>query len=132
MNYLCDTNVISAAMSKQPNLSVRQWLDSRPQIWVSVISVEEIIFGLSAKNAERQRAWFDIFLERRCQLLPVTGAIAYRAGVVRGELRQKGIVRSQADLIIAATAQLNGLTVATRNTRDFLDCGVALLNPFDL
>jgi predicted nucleic acid-binding protein len=38
--------------------------------------------------------------------------------------------RTQADMLIAATAALHGLTLATRNERDFEDCGVTVINPF--
>ena len=42
----------------------------------------------------------------------------------------RGIVRDQADMLIAATAQVHQLTLVTRNTRDFEGCGIGLLNPF--
>ena len=52
------------------------------------------------------------------------------AGVLRGQLGRRGRPRAQADMLIAATAALHGLTLATRNVRDFEDCGVAVVNPF--
>jgi predicted nucleic acid-binding protein len=65
-------------------------------------------------------------------VLPVTDAIARRGGEMRAALAARGQVRSQADMLIAATAQVHALTVVTRNVRDFDDCGIALLNPFSL
>ncbi len=56
--------------------------------------------------------------------------MAERSGVMRGELRARGITRSQADTLIAATAQVLGLTLVTRNVRDFEGCRIDLLNPF--
>jgi len=66
----------------------------------------------------------------RQEVVPVTKEIARRAGELRGELSRRGITRLQADMLIAATAQLHGLTLVTRNVRDFAECGVPLLNPF--
>jgi predicted nucleic acid-binding protein len=49
---------------------------------------------------------------------------------MRGKLRNQGKTRSQADMLIAATAQIHQLTLVTRNIRDFEDCDILLLNPF--
>ena len=49
---------------------------------------------------------------------------------MRGRLAARGVVREQADMLIAAIAQVHQLTLVTRNTRDFEFCGIALLNPF--
>jgi len=40
-------------------------------------------------------------------------------------------VRDQPDMLIAATAQVHGLTLVTRNSKDFEGCGISLLNPFE-
>ena len=76
------------------------------------------------------RVWFEEFLERRCALLPVTVDIAKRCGHLRGELQTKGQTRTQADMLIAATAQVHQLTLVTRNVDDFTGCHIPLLNPF--
>jgi tRNA(fMet)-specific endonuclease VapC len=62
----------------------------------------------------------------------VTSDIARAAGEMRGRLRLQGITRSQADILIAATAQIHQLTLITRNIRDFEGCDIPLLNPFTL
>jgi predicted nucleic acid-binding protein len=86
---------------------------------------------LSYKNASKKRAWFENFVQYRCEVLPVTTDIAKQCGTLRGQLRKKGITRSQADLLIAATALLHKLVLVTRNTRDFEECGIQLFNPFE-
>ena len=49
---------------------------------------------------------------------------------MRGGLKARGIARTQADMLIAATARVNRLKLATRNERDFAGCEVPVVNPF--
>ncbi len=128
--YLCDTNVISELARPQPNAGVLAWAATVVSISLSVITVEEIFYGLAWKPQLRIRAWFASFLETRCSLLPVTANIAKHGGQLRGEMQARGKARSQADMLIAATAHLHQLTLVTRNVRDFDDCAISLLNPF--
>jgi predicted nucleic acid-binding protein len=90
---------------------------------------QEITYGLNAKPNARIQNWFEQFLST-CQILPLTPEIAQCAGELRGTFRTRGIVRSQADMLIAATAHIHQLTLITRNIRDFEDCSILLLNPF--
>lgn len=130
MKFLCDTNVISEVMKRLPNPRVRSWLAAQESICMSVIGVEEIHVGLTHKNAEKQLRWFGKFLRLRTDVLPVTLAIAVRCGILRGNFRRRGIARTQADTLIAATAYEHDLTLATRNVRDFEDCDIRIFNPF--
>lgn len=127
---LCDTNIISELARPRPNSGVQAWASTISSIALSVISVEEIFYGLAWKPHPRIRAWFDEFLDNRCTILPVTAAVAKRCGHLRGELQAKGQTRTQADILIAATAQVHQLTLVTRNVNDFTDCHIPLLNPF--
>ena len=131
MKWLCDTNVISEAMKPNGDKTVEKWLYKRNLIFLSVINVEEIFCGLAAKNAQRQMAWFEEFTENHCEVLPLTHAIAKRAGTLRGDLRRRGEVRTQADLLIASTALEYDLILATRNEKDFTQCGLVVYNPFE-
>lgn len=97
---------------------------------LSVVSVEEIRFGLTWKPNAKIAAWFERFLGDQCQVIPVTDEIARRSGELRGRLRARGVTRSQADMLIAATAIESRLTLVTRNETDFQECGVSVLNPF--
>ena len=87
-------------------------------------------FGLSWKPNPRIRLWLDDFLHDYCTTLPVTDKIARFAGEIRGSLQAQGQPRTQADMLIAATAAVHNLTIVTRNVRDFEGCGVEVLNPF--
>ena len=63
-------------------------------------------------------------------VLSVDEKIAKLAGNLRAKQESKGKSRTQADMLIAATAITNGLILVTRNTKDFSECGVSVLNPF--
>ncbi len=130
MKWLCDTNVIAEVFKKAPNPKVVEWISARTEIFLSVITVEEIHCGLSHRNAARQMEWFDKFTTMRCRVLPVTEDVAKGCGMLRGRFLRKGVTRSQADLLIAATALHHQLSLSTRNERDFQDCGIPILNPF--
>lgn len=130
MPWLTDTNVLSELVRPRPNSGVLAWAAGMERISVSVVTLEEIMFGLAWKPNPKVREWFGGFFAEACEVVPITQPMAERAGVMRGELRAKGITRSQADILIAATAQVLGLTLVTRNVRDFEGCRIDLLNPF--
>lgn len=127
---LCDTNIISELSRLKPDPGVLVWSEGISEISISVITLEEIRFGLAWKNNERIQRWFEVFLEEHCEVLPVTDGVAGIAGEFRGQLQAKGQTRSQADMLIAATALAHGHTLVTRNIKDFDGCGIRLLNPF--
>jgi predicted nucleic acid-binding protein len=103
MTCLCDTNIISELARPQPNPGVLSWSASITSISLSVITLEEITYGLSSKPNPRIQNWFQQFLNT-CQIIQLTPEIAQYAGELRGTLRTRGIARSQADMLIAATA----------------------------
>lgn len=129
MTLLLDTNVVSELCRQRPNPGVAAWAVDVMDFSLSVVTVEEVAYGLAWRPNARISAWFEGFLQR-CPVWPLTLDIARRAGEWRGAFAGQGIVRSQADLLIAATAQRHGLTLVTRNVRDFQGCGIALLDPF--
>jgi predicted nucleic acid-binding protein len=127
---LVDTNVLSELTRPRPNAGVLAWASETHTVSISVVTVEEVLFGLGRRPLPKVRRWWDAFVARKCQVLDVTPAIAASAGTLRGQLAAAGKIRTQADLLIAATAAHHGLVLVTRNVRDFAGCGVALLNPF--
>jgi len=131
--YLADTNILSDLMRGRPDAGVQQWAQAQEQagfaLVISAITVDEIDFGLHWRPNAAKMNWFDRFL-RHNTVLPATADIARRAAQMRAQLALRGQVRSQADMFIAATAQVHALTLVTRNVRDFDGCGIAVLNPF--
>ena len=106
------------------------WASENRVASLSVISIEEIHFGFSWKPKPKVQSLLEKILEQRFQILEVSSDISRRAGIMRGQHRTQGQTRAQADMLIAATAQIHQLILVTRNTADFEDCGIDLLNPF--
>lgn len=75
MSFLCDTNIISEIMKPKPCVAVENWFAEQERICLSVISVEEIVFGLKAKQAINKLAWFERLLAVS-EVLPVSCEIA--------------------------------------------------------
>jgi predicted nucleic acid-binding protein len=132
-HYLLDTNVISELARKKPNSSVIEFFESLDEITISVITIEEIEFGIERlPQAERNNLWkwWSALLSIPPKILVVDDKIAKLAGNLRAKQETKGKSRTQADMLIAATAISHGLILATRNLKDFSDSGVSVLNPF--
>jgi predicted nucleic acid-binding protein len=129
--WLIDTNIVSEMMRRKPNTKVEAWCTAIDSFYISTITIDEITYGLELKSLKAKAKWFQKFLSSRCTILPITEPIAFRAGSTRSQLASKGIVRSQADMLIAATAWSHGLILATRNTRDFEGTGIPIFNPFE-
>ena len=130
MSYLLDTNVISELGRKIPDQTGATWANALEAITISAITMDELVFGFTVKPSARVLRWFEEFVGTHCRVLAVTEAIARHAGILRGQLARRGKVRLQADMLIAATAAMHGLTLATRNESDFEGCGVIVMNPF--
>lgn len=130
MSFLADTNIVSELTRRSPHSRVMAWAKQVTNLYLSVITVEEIWFGLSWKPNLRVQTWLQGFIETECIILPVTEGIAKRAGELRGQLQATGTPRSQADMLIAATAHVHGLKLVTRNVADFGGCGLNVFDPF--
>lgn len=126
---LVDTSVISELCRREPDAGVLAWAETQSALTLSIVTVEEIGFGLSWRPNPVLLAWFERLLAQHT-VLPIDAGIARHAGMMRGRFAVRGLTRTQADMLIAATAHAHRLVLVTRNVRDFEDCGVALLNPF--
>ncbi len=129
--YLADTNVISEWVKKTPDAHVMQWAQTVQLIAISAITTEEAHFGLAWQPNARKLSLFNALVQSLHAVYPITESIAQRAGMLRGQFQAQGITRSAPDMLIAATAQEHQLIIATRNVRDFLGCGVQVVNPFE-
>ncbi|HEX3129527.1 MAG TPA: type II toxin-antitoxin system VapC family toxin [Thermoanaerobaculia bacterium] len=129
--FLCDTNVVSEFFRPRPSQKLLDWAEGVSEIFVSVVTIEEIQFGLSWRPKPRILGALESFLSERCKLLPITPEIANRSGVMRGSFQARGQTRSVQDMLIAATAEIHQLVLVTRNVDDFAECALTLFNPID-
>ena len=131
--YLLDTNVVSELARAHPHPSAAAWLRSAgEECFLSVLTVGELRRGVwmlqqhDARKAARIGAWVDeIASEYADRILPVDGEVAQRWATLPAR-RTLPVI----DALIAATALAHGLVVATRNTKDFADTGVLVVDPF--
>ncbi len=100
---LLDTSVLSELSRNRPDPGVVAWAGDRTELAISVVTVEEVYFGLSSRPNPRVMGWFNSFLAEHCRVLPVTAEVARVAGELRGAFKARGVARTQADMLIAAT-----------------------------
>jgi len=133
IRYLIDTNVVSELRKPKPHGAAFAWLQSLElgQGLFSAVTFGEIQKGVELMRrqdpvkANEIEAWAAL-LERTAQILQMD-APCFRE-YARLMHRRSGILSE--DAMMAATARVHGLTVATRNERDFAHFDVAILNPF--
>ncbi|MGB5296087.1 MAG: type II toxin-antitoxin system VapC family toxin [Thermoanaerobaculia bacterium] len=136
---LLDTNVISAVMAPAPPRPVLEWLNHQEtvRLYLSAITLAEIGHGLRVLPDGRRRRdlenRFTKFVadgfEQR--ILSFDKRAAFLYGEITGHRRELGRPLGILDGQIASIARAHRLAVATRKTRDFEDCGIELVNPFD-
>ena len=134
MTYLVDANVLSEATRPEPSAQVLEWLlRNERELAVDPIILGEIRFGIQlvAAGSRRRRLerWFARGVER-IHCLPWGAATGLRWAKLLADLRAAGRSMPIKDSLIAATALVHGLTVATRNRRDFEQARVKLVDPF--
>ncbi len=135
--FLLDTNVVSEVGAPEPEPRVIAFLETQPDLWLSVIVVHELHFGLNQLPLGHRRdqltAILSAFVEEYDdRILSVGSREAYQAAVLRAQARRAGRVLNLADGLIAGTALVHGLRVATRNTADFANHGMEVANPWDI
>jgi predicted nucleic acid-binding protein len=132
--YLVDANVLSEATRAKPEAKVVAWLrQNESELAVDPIILGEIRFGIhllpAGKRRRRLETWFkDGVAKIAC--LPWGAETGLRRAKLLADLRSAGKAMSIKDSLIAATALVHGLTIATRNQADFRVAGVKLLDPF--
>lgn len=135
MTYLLDTDVVSEPRKPRPSAAVLRWLAQVPidELALSVMTIGELRKGaeqVRPRDADRAST-FDLWIagavaQFHGRILAVDSDVAEAWG--RLEATQP---RPKVDGLIAATALVHGMTVATRNVRDFERMGVQTYNPFE-
>ncbi|MGU7857164.1 PIN domain-containing protein [Burkholderia orbicola] len=139
MMFVLDTNVVSElrkVRAGKADRNVAVWCSTvdASALFVSAITIMELETGVlqiergDAEQGALLRAWLDgqVLPEFAGRVLPVDTAVAQRCARLHVPDQ-----RSERDALIAATAIVHGMTVVTRNVADFVETGVAILNPWD-
>ncbi len=138
MSFLLDTNVVSEWVKPHPHAGVVAWLAQADEdrIFLSVITLAELRYGIERMAAgHRQRRldeWLRNELPQRFEgrILSIDNSIADVWGKIVARREAVGRPINAQDAFIAATAEIHGLTLVTRNAQDFKPTLKALLNPW--
>lgn len=133
-----DTNVISELFSPAPSPAAMGWLQQQSQdiMFTTAITRGELFFGVHILPEGRRKHILHTGLLRIFEahfpgrVLPYDEAAADAHAKIAAQRRAQGRPGSQSDLMIAGIVRSHGTTLATRNVRDFADCGITLVDPW--
>jgi predicted nucleic acid-binding protein len=134
VTYLVDANVLSEPTRPAPDPEVVKWLRRHErELAVDPIILGEIRFGIhllaAGKRRRRLERWFEEGVAR-IACLPWDAATGLRWAKLLADLRTAGRAMPIKDSLVAATALVHGLTLVTRNVRDFQTARVKVLDSF--
>jgi predicted nucleic acid-binding protein len=138
MSFLLDTNVVSEPMKTRPNSRVLSWIADTDEdaIFISVVTITELRYGIERLAIGARRARLESWLTGNLlprfnqRVLPVTPTIADACGRLVARSESLGRPIEPRDAFIAATAEVNGFTLVTRDVTDFSAALSALLSPW--
>jgi len=136
--WLLDTNVLSELRRPRPDARVRQFVASQPLdlLYISVVTFAEIRFGIELVKDVARRSELTDWLNHKLRpmfeerVLEISEDVMLKWRLLVEEGRKRGHTYSQPDLIIAATALHHGLTIVSRDTKEYTVAGAATLNPW--
>ena len=133
-----DTSILSELMRPAPSESVVQWLDGQPSasLFTTTVTQAEILYGVSIRPAGKRKqslaaavgAMFEQDFKGR--VLPFDSPAVVAFAAIGAERARLGRPISQFDGQIAAIARSCGADLATRNTPDFDECGIDVIDPW--
>jgi predicted nucleic acid-binding protein len=137
--FLLDTNIPSELMRSIPDRRVKEWVYAQESasLYVSAVTIGELRKGFAILPESKRRRHLEEWFENHLiplfagRILPVTQSVADSWGVLDGMRQLSGRPLNTADGMIAATALVHGLTLVTRNVRDYDDLGVTIVNPWE-
>ncbi len=137
MKYLIDTNVLSELRRPQPQPVVVDWFEqhARRSLYLSVLTLGEIRKGIAKMQPGPRRDALDGWLKQDLPLyfsgrvLPLDATTAEEWGQLCARVQRP---LPAIDGLLAATALRHGMSLVTRNTRDFEDLGLDVINPWSL
>ena len=138
MNFLLDTAVVSEWMKPAPNPGVIRWLAEvdEDRVFLSVITLAELRFGTKRLASGTRKSLLDSWLREELPLrfdgriLNIEAVVADAWGHLVSRCLAAGRPIGVMDAFFAATAEVQALTLVTRNVSDFTASGIPLLNPW--
>lgn len=132
---LLDTNVIAETARPFPDANVLTFLAAEMDVWLSTVVVHELEYGIELMAPGRRRdsvaAAVRSLAAHAGRIVPVGIAEAEHAAELRAHAQSNGQVLDIADSLIAATAGIRRLSLATRNISDFEGLDLRLINPWE-
>lgn len=133
-----DTNVLSEALRPTPSAIVLRWLSAQEPrtIFTTTITQAEILYGLEALPAGKRKIRLSEAVEKifatefQGRILPFDEQSAHAFAKIANHRDSIGHPISQMDAMIAAICRSHSAAVATRNTADFEQCGIELVDPW--
>jgi predicted nucleic acid-binding protein len=133
-----DTDVVSEVLRPVPEPSLLDWLAKQPRasLFTTTVTRGEVLYGIRLlSDGKRRRGLWDaakkIFSDDFAdQVLSFDSDAADMYAEIAASRRMAGKPISQFDAMIVAVARSRGASLATRNVKDFEDCGVDVINPW--
>lgn len=136
--WLLDTNVISELRRPEPEPKVTTFIRSQPleRLFVSIVTFGEIRFGIELLPDATRRSELNDWLAHKLRpmfeqrALAISEDVMFKWRLLVEEGRKAGHTFSQPDLIIAATAQHHGMTVVSRDSKEYAAARTEVFNPW--
>jgi predicted nucleic acid-binding protein len=138
VNFLLDTNVVSEWTKPNPNIGVVKWLAEADEdrMFLSAITFGELQYGMARLQAgakrKRLEEWVEAELKERFagRVIGIDEEIASFWGGLLARAESQGRPMGTMDGFLGATALVKGMTLVTRNERDFAASGIETFNPW--
>ncbi len=136
--WLLDTNILSELRRRKPEPKVVGFIGAQPldNLFISTVTLAEIRFGIELATDAGRRAELNDWLAHKVRpmfeqrILSVSEDVMFKWRLLVEEGRKVGHTFSQPDLILAATALEHGLTLVSRDTKEYGKARVPVLNPW--
>lgn len=136
---ILDTNIISELMKPIPDKLVINWMDNQKSshLFITTITIAEISYGLHALPEGKRRNFLINSFDKAImtafigRILTFDELSAHQYGKIMSARKELGQPLGVPDGQIASIASRHGAMIATRNIRDFLNCGLQVINPFN-
>ena len=135
---ILDTNVISELMRENPNPIMLSWLDGQyaQSLYSTTVNEAEILYGISILPSGKRKNQLSVIAERVFakvfgnRIVPFDRNAAATYAEIFSERRASGQPIDPLDAQIAAITRSRNAIIATRNTKDFANIGIDVIDPW--